>query len=115
MVEEHRMEVRGGSMLGMARTTSPKGLVEYEFTLIQERAGKIIFEARPSGQSAAVFTATVVGGDSVIFAAPEHDFPQVVGYRRSGRDSVLAWISGTHGGEVQRIEFPYRRVACLGH
>jgi Domain of unknown function (DUF6265) len=114
LVEEHRMEVRAGSMLGMARTTSSKGLVEYELTLIQEKAGKIIFEARPSGQPAAVFTATTVGRDSVIFAAPEHDFPQVVGYRRSGRDSVLAWVSGTQGGKAQRIEFPYRRVACPG-
>ena len=114
LVEEHRMEVRGGSMLGMGRTTSSKGLVEYELTLIQEKAGKIVFEARPSGQPPAVFTASSVGRDSVIFTAPEHDFPQLVGYRRSGRDSVLAWISGTHGGAVRRIEFPYRRVACLG-
>jgi hypothetical protein len=61
-----------------------------------------------------VFTATSAGADSVVFAAPEHDFPQVVGYRRAGADSVVAWISGTSEGKVQRIEFPYRRVPCLG-
>jgi hypothetical protein len=114
VVEEQRMGVRGGSMLGMARTTGDKGLVEYELTLIHERAGKIIFEAWPSGQPAGVFTATSAGTDSAVFAAPEHDFPQIVGYRRSGADSVVAWISGISGGKVQRIEFPYRRVPCLG-
>jgi hypothetical protein len=112
LVEEHRMEVRAGSMLGMARTTTSKGLVDYELTLIQEKDGKITFEARPSGQPAAVFTATSAGTDSVVFAAPEHDFPQQVGYRRSGADSVVAWISGTQGGTTRRIEFPYRRVSC---
>jgi Domain of unknown function (DUF6265) len=114
LVEEQRMDVRGGSMLGMARTTTSRGLGEYELTLIHQKGGKIVFEAHPSGQPAAEFTATVAGPDSVIFSAPEHDYPQIVGYRRSGRDSVLAWIDGQAGGKSQRVEFPYRRVSCHG-
>src|SRR4051812_27963540 len=58
VIEEQRMAARHGSMLGMGRTTGPKGLVEYELTLIQERAGQVVFEARPSRQPMAVFTAT---------------------------------------------------------
>lgn len=112
VVEEHRMDLRAGSMLGMGRTTTSKGLLDYELTLIQERAGKIVFEARPSGQPPAVFSATSASADSVVFEAPEHDYPQIVGYRRSGADSVTAWIDGRQGGKRQRIEFPYRRVAC---
>ena len=50
--------------------------------------------------------------DSVVFEAPEHDFPQRVGYRRVGSDSVLAWVEGTMKGKTRRIEFPYRRVQC---
>ena len=112
LVEEQRMDLRAGSMLGMGRTTSSKGLLDHELTLIQQKAGKIVFEAHPSGQPPAVFSATSANADSVVFEAPEHDYPQIVGYRRSGRDSVLAWIDGTRGGKRQRIEFPYRRVAC---
>jgi hypothetical protein len=112
LVEEQRMDLRGGSMLGMARTTTSKGLAEYELTLIREKAGKIVFEAHPSGQAAAVFSATSANTDSVVFEAPAHDYPQVVGYRRSGADSVIAWIEGRQGGNRKRIEFPYRRVAC---
>src|SRR5688572_22423154 len=67
LVEEHRMDLRAGSMLGMGRTTTSKGLQDYELTLIQERAGKIVFEARPSGQPPAVFSATSVTADSVVF------------------------------------------------
>ena len=112
LVEEQRMDLRGGSMLGMARTTTSRGLAEYELTLIREKSGKILFEAHPSGQPAAVFAATSVTTDSVVFEAPSHDYPQIVGYRRAGPDSVIAWIDGTQGGKRQRIEFPYRRVAC---
>jgi hypothetical protein len=114
VVEEHRMGVRAGSILGMGRTTSAGGLSEYELTLIREKAGKIVFEARPSGQPPATFTAIVAGADSVVFAAPEHDYPQIVGYRRAGPDSVLAWIDGKVAGKSRRIEFPYRRVSCPG-
>jgi hypothetical protein len=114
LVEEHRMDVRGGSMLGMARTTTAGGLAEYELTLIQEKGGKVVFEAHPSGQPPAVFAAMVVGPDSAIFTAPEHDYPQIVGYRRSGPDSIVAWIEGTTGGKSRRAEFPYRKVACPG-
>jgi hypothetical protein len=84
LVEEHRMDLRVGSMLGMGRTTNSSGLLGYELTLIP----------------------------SVVFEAPQHDYPQIVAYRRSGRDSVLAWIDGTRGGKRQQIEFPYRRVVC---
>lgn len=112
VVEEYRMPVRAGSMLGMARTTTSRGLVEYELTLIREKDGKVIFEAHPSGQPAATFTATLAGPDSVIFGAPEHGYPQVVGYRRAGADSVVAWIDGTVGGKSRRVEFPYHRVTC---
>ncbi len=112
VVEEQRMGVRGASMLGMGRTTTSQGLIEYELTLIHEKAGKVLFEARPSGQPAGVFTASSVGPDSVVFAAPEHDYPQIVGYRRRGPDSVVAWIDGNAGGKRRRVEFAYRRVSC---
>ena len=112
IVEEDRMELRGGAMPGMGRTTSSKGLQEYEFTLIRERDGKPVYEAHPSGQPSTTFEATVANGDSAVFAAPAHDYPQIVGYRRAGADSVVAWIDGTVQGRSRRIEFPYRRVAC---
>lgn len=114
VVEEHRMRARGGSMLGMSRTTSAKGLVEYELTLIREQDGVLRYEAHPSGQPIAVFTALLATADSVVFSAPEHDYPQRVGYRRVGADSVVAWIDGTSRGTARRVEFPYRRVACGG-
>jgi hypothetical protein len=112
LIEEARLDVRAGNMLGMGRTTTPKRLMDYELTLIRQQKGKLVYEAHPSGQAPTIFTARIANSDSVIFAAPEHDYPQIVGYRRVGADSVTAWIDGTVQGIRRRIEFPYRRVPC---
>jgi hypothetical protein len=112
LVEEQRMSERGGTMLGMGRTIGERGLADYELTLIKQEGDRLLYEAHPHGQPTASFTARVATTDSVVFEAPEHDFPQRVGYRRVGSDSVLAWVEGTMKGKTRRIEFPYRRVQC---
>ncbi|MEO6528420.1 MAG: DUF6265 family protein [Gemmatimonadaceae bacterium] len=113
VVEEQRMPLVSGTMLGMGRTTSTtKGLASYELTLIKQDGARLLYEAHPSGQPVTTFVASVANADSVVFVAPTHDFPQRVGYRRLGRDSVLAWIDGTMRGAQRRIEFAYRRVVC---
>lgn len=112
VVEEQRMSERAGTMLGMGRTVDGQALGDYELTLIKEEGGRLLYEAHPRAQPAATFTARVATTDSVVFEAAEHDFPQRVGYRRIGTDSVLAWVEGTLSGESRRIEFPYARVSC---
>ena len=112
IVEEHRMTERAGTMLGMGRTVSARGLGDYELTLIKQDGDRLLFEAHPKDQPPATFTARVATADSVVFEAPEHDFPQRVGYRRVGADSVHAWVEGTTQGTTRRVEFPYARVPC---
>jgi hypothetical protein len=116
VVEEHRTAERAGTMLGMGRTVDARGLSDYELTLIKEEGGRLLFEAHPKSQPSATFAARVLNADSVVFELPEHDFPQRVGYRRVGADSVLAWVEGTMNGKTRRMEFPYARVPCpTGH
>jgi hypothetical protein len=112
IVEEHRMTERAGTMLGMGRTVSARGLGDYELTLIKQDGDRLLFEAHPKDQPPATFTARVATADSVVFEAPEHDFPQRVGYRRVGADSVHAWVEGTMQGTTRRVNFPYARVPC---
>jgi hypothetical protein len=112
VVEEHRMVERAGTMLGMGRTVGTRGLGDYELTLIKQDGERLLFEAHPKDQPTATFTARVATADSVVFELPEHDFPQRVGYRRVGADSVHAWVEGTMNGASRRIEFPYARVPC---
>ena len=113
VVEEQWMAPRGGVMIGMGRTVRDGKLVEYESVVLREQDGRIAYEAHPSGQPSATFTAQTIGESTVVFENPAHDFPQRVGYTRDG-ESLLAWIEGTANGKSRRIDFPYRRVACAG-
>jgi hypothetical protein len=110
-VEEQWMAPRGGSMLGMSRTLRGGALTEYELVVLREQDGQLAYLAHPSGQPLATFLSRSVGGTSVVFENLTHDFPQRIGYERTG-DALLAWIEGTRNGQPRRIEFPYRRAAC---
>jgi Domain of unknown function (DUF6265) len=112
VVEEYWMRPRGGTMLGMGRTVVRDSMTEHESTVIRQTNGRLVYDANPSGQAPTTFPAIIVTGDSVVFEAPEHDFPQRVGYARRGADSLLAWIEGTANGKTRRIPFPYKRVGC---
>jgi Domain of unknown function (DUF6265) len=111
VVDEQWMAPRAGIMLNMGRTVLGNRLVEYEWVRLVEKEGALEYEAHPSGQAPAVFTARTATATEVVFENPAHDFPQRVGYKRDG-DSLLAWIEGTNNGKSRRVEFPYRRVAC---
>lgn len=108
------MAPRGGTMLGVARTTRGDSLVEFEQTRIVERGDRLVYIADPSGQSRTEFTSTEVGDSIVVFANPTHDFPRRIIYRRNGAGEMQARIEGTMQGKARGIDFPYRRVACPG-
>ncbi len=112
VTEEYWMRPRAGTMLGMARTVVRDSMTEHESTIIRVIDRRLAYLANPSGQTPTTFPAIVVTPDSVIFEAPEHDFPQRIGYVRRGADSLLAWIEGTSNGRLRRIPYPYERVAC---
>ena len=110
-VEEQWMAPRGGVMLGAGRTVRAGRVVEYEFIVIREEGGRLVYEARPSGQATALFPVREQTPRSVVFENLQHDFPQRVAYSREG-DQLLAWIEGPRNGQTRRIEFTYQRAAC---
>ncbi|MGN6390887.1 MAG: DUF6265 family protein [Gemmatimonadales bacterium] len=112
VIEEQWNRPRGGLMLGTGRTVRGDSLVEYEQVRIEQRAGRLIYAAQPSGQTPADFASITVSETAVTFENPTHDFPQRVMYRRAGRDSLVARVEGQHHGSVRGVDFPYRRVAC---
>lgn len=112
-VDEEWMAPDGGAMLAISRTVKGGRLVEYEFVLLRERDGSLVYIAHPSGQVGGEFPLARVDDDSVTFENTAHDFPQRIGYRRRG-DRLDAWIEGTLDGRSHRAEFPYARVPCAG-
>lgn len=113
-VEERWSAPKGGMLQGMGRTFRGDSLVEYEFVVIRETAGRIRYEAHPSGQAPNTFSAKTVTDTLVEFEDLTHDFPQRVGYRKVGSDSLIAWVDGTTPRGARHVEFPYGRVRCDG-
>ncbi len=109
--EEQWMKPRGGTMLGMSRTTRRDSTIEFEFLRIEERDNRLQYVASPSGQAGATFSSTVLTDSTVVFANATHDFPQRILYTLRG-DSLLARIEGTRSGTVRGVDFPMQKVAC---
>ena len=109
VVEEHWMRPSGGTMLGMSRTVRGGKTTEFEYLQIREDSGRLVYDARPSGQAPAVFPLLKLSGTEVVFEDLAHDFPQRVIYRRGADGSVSARIEGTRNGQLRGIDFPYKR------
>ena len=112
VVEERWAPPKGGMLQGMGRTFRGDTLVEHEFVLIREVGGRVVYEAHPSGQAPNIFPVKQISDTLVEFEDPAHDYPQRVGYRKAGADSLIAWIDGTTPRGARRIEFPYARIGC---
>jgi len=58
------------------------------------------------------FRATRLSATEMVFENPEHDFPQVITYRRNGKDALIAEISGTAKGRTRKETFPMKKIAA---
>jgi hypothetical protein len=112
IVEEQWMAPRGGTMMGMSRTTKGDAVQEYEYLRIYRSGDSLVYAAHPAGQAPAEFTAASPSGARVVFANPAHDFPQRIIYERVSVDSVVARVEGDRGGQTRGFSFGYRRVKC---
>lgn len=47
----------------------------------------------------------------LVFENPEHDFPQVITYRKVRADSLVAEISGIRNGQERKQQFPMKKIS----
>ncbi len=111
-IDEQWMSPQGDAMLGMSRTVRGGTLTEFEYLRIEVIDGRVMYIAHPVRQAETAFPLLRAGTDEVVFENPAHDFPQRIGYRRIGPDSLQAWIEGEANGQTRRVPFPYARVRC---
>jgi Domain of unknown function (DUF6265) len=112
VTDEQWMRPAGGAMIGMSRTVSGDRLRAWEALRIVLEKGRVVYVAQPGGGPPTSFAASHIADTLVIFENPAHDFPQRIAYRRVGADSLVASISATRDGNVQRMDIPMRRMAC---
>lgn len=90
-----------GSLIGFAVDISDNSVSFFEILRVAiEPDGTAIYTAYPFGHSPTSFTATEVTAHRVVFANPNHDFPQEITYRAEGAN-LFATISGLNGIDPQ--------------
>ena len=110
--EEHWMQPRGGTMLGMSRTVKNGKTVAYEFMQIREEGDSLVFAAKSSGQAGAEFRGIKLPPRRAVFENREHDFPQRVIYELTDDGILRARIEGTVNGKEKAIDYPMMRTPC---
>jgi hypothetical protein len=78
-MEEFWSDPAGGMLVGTHRDVT-KSKTSFEFMRIEERDGKLVFFAQPSGRPPIQFTAVESSPGRIVFANPAHDFPQRIIY-----------------------------------
>lgn len=107
-------DAQGGIVLGTSKTIRDGQAIEWEHLRIEAHDdGTVTYWAFPSGQSPTTFTAPRATSDSVVFANPDHDFPQSITYRIRP-DSLVVSIEGQTSDGFRQIFFPLGRIPCGG-
>lgn len=96
------------SLIGFAVAQDGKRIAFYEVLSIRlNDEGAWVYRAHPSGQAATSFVAVETTEHSVLFANPDHDYPQEIRYRREG-DALYASISLLEGEKARSFD----KIAC---
>jgi hypothetical protein len=112
MLEEYYTVPSANLMLGVSRYVREGKVTDYEFTSIEQREDDLVLTPRPKGQSPASFRLRSLTDEAVVWANPEHDFPQVISYRRAAPDSLIARIEGPGPQGTRAIEWRMARAEC---
>ena len=101
---------RAGNMMGSGRNGRGDDLRSWETMQIEARAdGSVVFYGSVKGGARVAFPAASTGPREIVFANPQHDYPQKIRYWREGMD-LNAEISQMDGSKAFR--WHYRRLGA---
>lgn len=113
VIDEYYTPPSANMMLGVSRYTEAGRVTSYEFTTITAVGDSdLVLTPRPAGQTPADFNLTRLERGAVVWSNPRHDFPQVIGYRKLGSDSLVARIEGPGRNGTRSSEWRMGRVPC---
>lgn len=111
-VEEHWMTAGGGVMIGMNRDLRKPERPFFEYLRLEQRQDGLYYVAQPLGKTPTAFKCIRFdpSENEVVFQNAEHDYPQVITYRRRG-DQLCAWIGTV--AEPKKSVWCWRRKAAV--
>ena len=113
VIDEYYTPPSENLILGVSRYTKGGRVTSYEFaTIAAEGDSDLVLTPRPVGQSPADFHLTKLRPGLAVWSNPQHDFPQVISYRRLGSDSLAARIEGPGPDGTRSSEWRLGKVPC---
>jgi hypothetical protein len=113
VIEEMWNKPTGGTMNGVGRTVSGGKTRFNEYLEIREENGVLTYYAQLRlGGPVTPFPAIKVVAGELVFANPQHDYPQRIIYRRTADGGLFARVEGNQKGKAASEDFPYKRVKC---
>lgn len=109
VIEEQWMQPTGKLMLGMSRTTSPKGSF-FEFLRVEARPDGVYYVAQPKGRPGTDFKLVRHTSSEAVFENLAHDFPKRIIYRLDSATELTARVEGDATSKEQAEEFKYKKV-----
>lgn len=110
-MEEHWTFARGGTMLGVGRFMIGKRTMGYEhLRIVEDKGGEVVYHAHPSGQAPTAFKLVERSPGKLVFANPEHDYPQRIIYTRLAEGQLVARIEGVKDGKPKSSQWELWRV-----
>jgi hypothetical protein len=109
--EEHWIEPKGGTMLGLGRAVAGEKTLFFEFLRIEQRGEKLVYVAQPNGAPPVDFELTKLEGRSAVFENPGHDHPKVIRYSQAKEGELDAEVEGDENGKhvVEKFHFTAQR------
>jgi len=102
----------GTELVGKSYMLKNKDTMVFEHIRVLQEGGKLFYIPTVKNQNKGLpvrFVLTKNNGKELVFENTEHDFPQVIKYKRLSADSLLATVSGKKGGKERVDSFPMRR------
>ena len=112
-MEEVWLAPRGGVMLGLHRDVKGERLLIFEFLRIEETTSGLVYQAQPRGRPPVPFPMVETGPQRVVFANPQHDFPQRILYWLGDDGALHARVEGPAGGKESAEEWAWPPRARL--
>lgn len=108
--EEHWMQPRGGTMVGMAREVRPGRAASFEHLRMVVEEGVPTYLASPMGRPPTPFRLVEHGPGLAVFENPGNDFPSRLIYRREGSGTLRVELLPRRGVERKKTELVLHRM-----
>lgn len=109
-MEEVWLAPKAGVMLGLHRDVRAGRLLLFEFLRVEQTAEGLVYLAQPKGRPPVPFPMVENGSKRVVFANPQHDFPQRIIYWIGEDGALHARVEGPAGGREQSEEWAWPRT-----